>query len=78
MAVNILSVDRGSVSEKYGIRPGDDLVTINGGIINDMMDLQFYSTDTNLRVVLKRGNEVIKLDMQKEDAYTPLGLNFKT
>ena len=78
MAVNILSVDRGSVSEKYGIRPGDDLVTINGGIINDMMDLQFYSTDTNLRVVIKRGNEVIRFDMQKEDAYTPLGLNFRT
>ena len=76
--VRIDSVDRYSLADLYGIKPGDDLVSINGGIINDMMDLQFYSTDTSLRLVIKRGDESIRIDMTKEDEYTPLGLNFTT
>ncbi len=78
MAVQIIDVVQDSPAHKYNILPGDQLVSINGEEIFDMMDLQFYSTDTQLDVVISRGGENISLHIIKEDDYTPLGLEFQT
>lgn len=78
MAVRITGIEQGTPAEKYNILPGDELVSINGEEIFDMMDLQFYSTDTNLDVVISRNGENISLHIEKEDDYTPLGLEFQT
>ena len=78
MAVRITGVDLGSPAREYKILPGDELVSINGEEINDMMDLQFYSADTDLHILLRRGGEDVKILLQKEDVYTPLGLEFET
>lgn len=78
MAVRITGIEQGTPAEKYGILPGDELVSINGEEIFDMMDLQFYSTDTVLDTVISRGGEKISLHIEKEDDYTPLGLEFAT
>ena len=78
MAVRITGVDLGSPAREYKILPGDELVSINGEEINDMMDLQFYSADTDLHILLRRGGENVKIRLQKEDVYTPLGLEFET
>lgn len=78
MAVHITGIERGSVAEKYGILPGDELISINDEVINDMMDLQFYSTDTKLTVLINRNGEDRVIDIKKEDEYTPLGLDFET
>ncbi len=78
MAVHITNIEHGSVAEKYGILPGDELISINEEVINDMMDLQFYSTDTVLDVVIERKGEKQNITVKKEDEYTPLGLEFET
>ena len=78
MAVHIIGIEPGTPAEKYNILPGDQLVSINGEEIFDMMDLQFYSTDTQLDVVISRNGEKISLHIEKEDDYTPLGLEFQT
>ena len=78
MAVRITGVDKNSPSEKHNILPGDELISINGEEIFDMMDLQFYSTDTQLDVVVARGGEKMQITIEKEDEYTPLGLEFET
>ena len=78
MAVHITGIEPGTPAEKYNILPGDQLVSINGEEIFDMMDLQFYSTDTQLDVVISRNGEDISLHIEKEDDYTPLGLEFQT
>lgn len=78
MAVRITGIDRRSPAEKYGIQAGDNLVRINGGEIYDMMDLQFYSTDTRLEIELERDGEKVQINLTKADAYTPLGLEFET
>ena len=76
--VHITGIDPGSIAEKHNILPNDDLISINGGIINDMMDLQFYSTDTNLKLILARQGKRIIMNIKKRDEYTPLGLEFET
>ncbi|MBR5521734.1 MAG: DUF512 domain-containing protein [Oscillospiraceae bacterium] len=78
MAVRITGIDRRSPAEKYGIRAGDMLISINGGEIFDMMDLQFYSTDIQLDILLERDGEKVQISLKKADAYTPLGLEFDT
>lgn len=78
MAVHITGIDPGSVAEKYKILPDDELITINGEKINDMMDLQFYSTDTELDLLLIRDGKELKMHIRKADEYTPLGLEFNT
>ena len=78
MAVRIIDVEKGTPAHKYNIMPGDELVSINGEEIFDMMDLQFYSTDTQLDVEISRNGEKINLHIVKEDDYTPLGLEFAT
>ena len=50
MAVQIKGVSKGSVADVYGIKPDDTLVKINGEEINDMLDLQFYQTGTDLEI----------------------------
>ena len=76
MAVHITGIDRGSLSAEYGILPGDDLISINGEVINDMMDLQFFSSDLNLKIVLKRDGKEFEINMEKSDEYDSLGLFF--
>ena len=78
MAVHIIGIEQGTPAHKYNILPGDDLVSINGEEIFDMMDLQFYSTDTELDLVISRNGEKISMHITKEDDYTPLGLEFQT
>jgi len=78
MAVQITGIDSRSPAEKYGIMPGDQLISINGEEIFDMMDLQFYSTDTDMDIISSRNGENMQIVVQKEDEYTPLGLEFQT
>ena len=78
MAVHITGIDRGSLAAEYGILPGDDLISINGEVINDMMDLQFFSSDLNLKIVLKRDGKEFEINMEKSDEYDSLGLEFET
>ncbi len=78
MAVRITGIEQRSPAEKYGILAGDNLISINGGEIFDMMDLQFYSTDTQLDIELERDGEKVHISLTKADAYTPLGLEFGT
>lgn len=78
MAVHITGIEKNSVAYRKKILPGDDLISINGEVINDMMDLQFFSTDSNLHLVLKRDGKEYELDIKKRDDYEPLGLEFET
>lgn len=78
MAVHITDIDSQSPAEKRGILAGDDLISINGEEINDMMDLQFYSTEKILNISLSRQGQPIEITVEKDDAYTPLGLEFET
>ncbi len=78
MAVIIKDITPGSPAQAYGLQIGDEIVSVNNGEIYDMMDLQFYTTDTKLDMVLSRKGEKFEVTLEKEDEYTPLGVEFDT
>ncbi|MBR5542977.1 MAG: DUF512 domain-containing protein [Oscillospiraceae bacterium] len=73
MSAYIVDVEKGSPARKAGIVPGDELVSINGKPICDVLDYKFYSYDKRLKIELKR--KTIKL---KKGEGEDLGLVFET
>ena len=78
MAVVIKDVVQGSIAERYGIKPGETLVSINGEEINDMLDLQFYQSNTLLDIKLLSDGDEKAITVTEKDEYEPLGLEFET
>ncbi|MBQ6845968.1 MAG: DUF512 domain-containing protein [Oscillospiraceae bacterium] len=73
MSAIICEVEIGSPAERAGIVAGDELISINGAAIRDVLDYKFYSYDKKLKVELARKTVKIKKD-EGED----LGLVFET
>lgn len=78
MAVTVTGVDKGSIAERHRIKEGDKIVSINGHLINDVLDYRFYMTDPLLHIGLasKDGRER-RVRVRKEE-YEDLGLQFET
>lgn len=75
--VPIKSVISGSPASDCGIAEGDILVSVNGEIINDVLDYMYYSADVNVEIVVLRNGEEMKFIAHK-DEYDDLGLEFDT
>ncbi len=73
MSAYIKEVEVGSPAERAGIVSGDELVSINGHKIRDVLDYKFYSYDKRLKIELTRKKIKVKKD-EGED----LGLVFET
>ena len=72
----ISSVRRESPAEKAGLLPGDELVSVNGHRLRDVIDYRFYSAEEELGFVIKRGGEVFTSRLRR--AYgEELGLDFQ-
>lgn len=72
----ISSVRRGSPAEKAGLLPGDELLSVNGHRLRDVIDYRFYSAEEELQFVIRRGGEVFTRRLRRgygED----LGLDFQ-
>ena len=75
--VEITGVEKGSYSERSGIRVGDKLVSINGHSIRDVLDFRFYMCEKRLELELERDGKAYTVKIKK-DEYDDLGLEFET
>jgi putative radical SAM enzyme (TIGR03279 family) len=57
------AVDAGSLGEEIGIRPGDELVSINDSRMEDVIDYRFLIADEEVEVVVAPGGN-------RDEAYT--------
>lgn len=73
MSAYITGVDAGSVAERAGIKAGEELISINGKPIRDVLDYKFYSYDKRLKIELSTRTVKIKKN-EGED----LGLVFQS
>ena len=63
----IESVRPGSIAEELGIEPGDVLLEIDGQVIEDIFDYQFYVESEELLVMIRKANgEEWELEIEKE------------
>lgn len=72
----ISSVRGGGPAEKAGLLPGDELLSVNGHRLRDVIDYRFYSAQEELELVIRRGEEVFTCRFRRgygED----LGLDFQ-
>ncbi len=74
--VEITSVQTGSLAAKCGILPFDILISIDGNVINDVLDYRFYLAEKNIRLTLKRENAEYSVRIEK-DEYEDIGLEFE-
>lgn len=71
----IAAVAPGSLAERVGLQAGDELLSINGRPLRDVIDVQFYSADEQLALRVRR--EEREFTRQAERRYgEPLGLEF--
>ena len=78
MSVKIVDVAEGTYGEKAGIISGDELLSINGNEIYDVLDYRFYIQSKKLSLELTRNGEVFKTNIRKSDEYADIGLEFST
>lgn len=72
----ISTIEPNSIAEDLGWRVGDEIVSINGHELHDVIDYRFYSADEFLTVTVRRRGEVIDYELEK-DFDLPLGVEFK-
>ena len=75
--VRIKDVISGSIACELEIQGGDNLVSINGSEINDVLDYRFYLMDEEITVEIERNGEKFLFEIEK-DEYEDLGLEFET
>lgn len=75
--VRITAVETGSRAEKAGVKPGDDLVSINGEEIRDVLDYRFYLADKKTDLALLRDGTPYTVTIKK-GTYDDIGLDFST
>lgn len=75
--VTITAVERASLAEKHGIRPGDILISINGHDIRDVLDYRFRLCETKITLKIHRESELFDVTIKKSE-YGDIGLGFET
>ncbi len=78
MSTIITSVDRHSPAERAGITPGEQLLTINGHQIIDVLDYRFYGYDTDCCLELREPAGTVRTVSLRKPEGRDLGLNFDT
>ena len=77
MSTVITSIDPRSPAEKAGIRAGEQLLSINGHAVVDVLDYRFYGYDPVCELELSRDGKTRSVRIRKQEGQD-LGLNFQT
>ncbi len=75
--VKITGVEPRSRAQKNGILAGDNLLSINGREIRDVLDYRFFLTDNKVELLLSRDGEEYTVTIKKQQ-YDDIGLEFET
>lgn len=64
--IDILDIEKNSIAEELGIRPGAQLLNINGRDIYDELDYRFHNNGDELEVLVEQNGEQIIYEIEKE------------
>ncbi len=71
----ITGIEPGSVAEEIGLQPGDELLAINDNAVEDVIDVQYYSAEESLELLIRRGEELFIFEAER-DYNQELGIKF--
>jgi putative radical SAM enzyme (TIGR03279 family) len=74
-AGRIATVTPGGLAEELGLRAGDELLSINGHPLRDVIDVQFYGAEEYLELLVRRDGELTLYEAER-DYDQSLGLEF--
>ncbi len=77
IAAKIAEVKKKSLADKYGIKAGDKLLSINGRPLRDLLDYELSTADEKIEIEIERsgGRKVVTIDNPDFDN---LGIRFST
>ena len=65
----------GSIADDLELRPGDQIISINGHVLRDVIDYRFYGAEENIELLVRRGEEDALFEIER-DYDEELGLEF--
>ena len=65
--VKIACSEKGSKAYRAGMRAGDELISINGNEISDVLDYRFYLTEEVVRITFTRGKKTYTKKIKKDE-----------
>lgn len=71
----VTAVVEGSLAEATGLVPGDEVISINGHVLRDVIDYQFYAAEEELEIVVRREGDILSFHLQREYG-KDLGIEF--
>jgi len=77
MPLKIKSVKKESLAAEIGLQVGDTILKINGQVIEDFLDFQFYSSDDYLNLQIRDRHGNIKNITLQKDWETELGIEIQ-
>ena len=73
----ISHVESNSLAARLGLQPGDELLSVNGHQVRDVIDVRFYGAEDWLKLTVRRGADGTEQVHKARRAYDePLGLDF--
>ncbi len=76
MGHRVFAVESGSIADQLGIRPGDELIKMNGERVIDWVDYQALSSQEKMNITFLQNGEETEFEFEKDD-YEPLGITFE-
>ena len=61
----VAHVRPGSLAFRLGLRPGDELVTVNGQMVRDVLDVQFLTAEEHLTLGVRRGDTWLEVEADR-------------
>lgn len=73
--MKINNIKKDSIAESIGLKEGDQLYSIDGSRVKDVIDYRFKVADENIVIKVKQGGKLIEYDIEK-DIDDNLGIGF--
>ncbi|MGB4862400.1 MAG: PDZ domain-containing protein, partial [Tepidiformaceae bacterium] len=73
----VSAVVPGSLAEEAGIEAGDAIVSVDGRVMRDVVDFQFYAAAHEVQVAIKKANGLDDLVLFEKEIDEDLGIEFE-